>query len=378
MIKIVTDASLIGTSPYNIRIRISDNKCPFQGTQVYYMPVYINSCSDDIWPGDADSDLKCDLYDVFPIGLAYGSTGPIRSGATTNWIAETATNWSQDFNSGVNFKHTDCNGDGIIDMLDTAAITLNYGLTHPVRFSEPNFIQTTSSLYLSPDKDSVGPSETFSVKVRLGSNLDPVNTVYGVAFVLRFNPILTDSTQSSFNFLPSNLGTPASDLLTYTKINWRTGKIYGVAVRTDQNNSFSDTSIASFDVKIINNISVNTFSLLTLSGVRAITADGITQALNSVDDSVYVNTSSIGLNDLTEAFAVYLFPNPAQNELFILSDAKSEGSITIHDISGRKIMETTTDASKSKIDISPLSNGIYAVGVKTDAGLVWGKLIVSR
>ena len=50
----------------------------------------------------------------------------------------------------------------------------------------------------------------------------------------------------------------------------------------------------------------------------------------------------------------------------------------IHDMSGRRIIETTTNASYSTIDISLLPNGIYTVGIKTDEGLVWKKLIIQK
>jgi len=378
LVEWITDSSMVSQIPYNLTIEVRDNKCPYNGSQAYNFPIYVNGCSSEIWPGDANSDLKCDIYDILPIGISYGASGPVRTSATTNWVAENSINWSQDFISGINLKHADCNGDGIINDADTLAIATNLGLTHPIRLVSPNFAQSSASMYLNADKDTVGAGQSVLLSIDLGSSSNPVTPIYGVAFVLNFNPILVDSSQSDLNYLSSNLGTPGTDLLTFAKTNWLAGKIYAAAVRTNQINSFSDGTIANFTVKIKNNIPVNTFGYFSLTGIRTINADGTIQTINAISDSVNINTLPVGIKRETETSKFHLFPNPAQNELFIVSDTKSEGSIMIHDMSGRRIIETTTNASYSTIDISLLPNGIYTVGIKTDEGLVWKKLIIQK
>ena len=37
---------------------------------------------------------------------------------STAWTAQAATDWGQTFASSVDYKHADCNGDGIVDAND--------------------------------------------------------------------------------------------------------------------------------------------------------------------------------------------------------------------------------------------------------------------
>ena len=79
---------MISAQAYLVYANVSDNACPFHGQQQYAFEIYVNACSQDVWPGDANSDLTCNLYDLLPIGLAYNASGPVRAGASTAWTAQ--------------------------------------------------------------------------------------------------------------------------------------------------------------------------------------------------------------------------------------------------------------------------------------------------
>jgi len=378
LVELISDPSMISARPYQLYLSVSDDNCPYIGYTSYSFQVYVNSCSSNIWPGDANSDLKCDIYDILPIGIGYGTAGPMRPNATINWVAETNSNWTNNFVSNVNYKHADCNGDGIIDYNDTTAISQNFGLTHPVRLSNPNLENSVANVSIVASQDSAGPADNLNLEIRLGDLQTPITGVYGIAFQLNFDQQAVDSTQSSFNFVSSNLGTPGMDLLPFVKTDWNSGTIYAAAVRTDHLHTMSDSTIAIFNITITNSIALNTNSIFTLSGPKVIDRLGHTQTLSIVNDTVNINTSSVGTKQIAEALQVKLFPNPAQNELYILSNVSHNGSIMIHDMSGRKVIETNIESPKTKIDIGQLSSGIYSVGIKSNFGLVWKKLIVSR
>ena len=378
LVELITDSSMIRATPYSLYLTVRDNNCPLSGFQSYVYRVYVNACSSNIWPGDANADLKCDLYDVLPIGIGYNEAGPVRTPASTGWTAETNIDWTKNFRSGVNYKHADCNGDGIIDHNDTIAISQNFGLTHPIRRSNPNEVNSSSGMHISASQDSAGPADNFTITIRLGDAQIPVNDIYGIAFELNFNPLVLDASLSSFNFVPSNLGTPGTDLLTFIKTDWQTGKVYAAAVRNNHLNSFSDTTIAIFNVKVTNSVSANLNSIFSLSGIKGVNATDSSFFFTTVQDTVNINTTSLGLSTNTHPNFVYLFPNPAQSELFIISDNTTEGIIMIHDISGKIVLEKNLESLNGNIDISQLSNGVYSVGLKNDLGLVWKKLIVSR
>ena len=81
-------------------------------------------------PGDASNNGYCSHVDVLYVGLGFGAQGPIRQGASISWNQpQNFTLWNQSTVNGVNYGHIDCDGNGIIDSMDIAAIDQNFGLS---------------------------------------------------------------------------------------------------------------------------------------------------------------------------------------------------------------------------------------------------------
>ncbi len=89
-------------------------------------PLYYDIQS--VWPGDFNNDGIVDNLDVLYWGLAEGFTGPTRPNATTDWVAQGCPEWA-DTIQGVNAKHQDADGNGIVDEDDLAVVLENYGKT---------------------------------------------------------------------------------------------------------------------------------------------------------------------------------------------------------------------------------------------------------
>jgi hypothetical protein len=124
--------------------------------------------------------------------------------------------------------------------------------------------------------------------------------------------MVVDAAQSNFAFLPtSGMGTVGTNLLTFVRPNWSAGYVDAVAVRMDHTNASSDTTIALFDVVIIDNVSARTVCNFELTGVRAITQAGIYQQLTTYADSVDVNSIPTGVSSPAALASIRLYPNPA-------------------------------------------------------------------
>jgi len=104
-------------------------------------------CGGPVWPGDFNDDGRAENTDLLYWGLAAGSTGTPRPNATTDWIEQDCPEW-QSTVSGVNSKHQDADGNGIIDADDIAVLINNYNQTH--RFTFPNYLTTTLEYRLEP------------------------------------------------------------------------------------------------------------------------------------------------------------------------------------------------------------------------------------
>ncbi|MEZ4956283.1 MAG: hypothetical protein R2825_22175 [Saprospiraceae bacterium] len=79
--------------------------------------------------GDTDNNGKVDINDVLPIGLCMGEVGQSRSGGSTDWYAQNATNWNSLYirDLGYDVKNVDADSNSIISSMDTAAISEFYG-----------------------------------------------------------------------------------------------------------------------------------------------------------------------------------------------------------------------------------------------------------
>ncbi|HNP97607.1 MAG TPA: T9SS type A sorting domain-containing protein [Bacteroidia bacterium] len=377
LVTVVTDTTMISAQAYLVYANVSDNACPFHGQQQYAFEIYVNACSQDVWPGDANSDLTCNLYDLLPIGLAYNASGPVRAGASTAWTAQAATDWGQTFASSVDYKHADCNGDGIVDANDTTVIGINYGQTHPLRLAPIPSVDAINNMYLIASRDSAGPNDSFTVQTLLGSPANPVNAVYGIAYRIEFDPAIVDSTLSTFQFVNSSLGTPGYDLLTFVRPNWSAGFIDAAAVRTDHVNVSTDSLISLFDVVIIDNVSARLVCNFNLSGIRGVLSDGTIENFMPVDDSVSVDNSTTGIYTNAEASRLYVFPNPAKETVSLYS-RNTIDQVRILDLTGKEVMNVLQYHSGQRLDVSHLPQGCYILQTKNASGAQQSVLSISR
>jgi len=191
-----------------------------------------------VWPGDANRDNAANFYDLLNIGIAFGAEGPARTETSVAWKGLTAPGWEQSFANGVNYKHADCNGDGIINAADTLPISGNYGLTH----GEIQPVDTLPSTDLDPpifldfpESETLTPGQAVRVPIVLGDASAPVNDLYGLAFQLKFEPGLFEASSLRLEYPTSWFGQPGVNVIQLDKKFAEEGKIDIALSRTDQN-----------------------------------------------------------------------------------------------------------------------------------------------
>ena len=86
--------------------------------------------SDEVWPGDVNTDNIANHFDLLPVAIAFANEGPTRPNESTTWEGRPAPDWEQQFPNGTNYKHADTDGNGKINAADIAAIADNFLLTH--------------------------------------------------------------------------------------------------------------------------------------------------------------------------------------------------------------------------------------------------------
>jgi len=229
-----------------------------------------------VWPGDFNHDGKADEEDALSWGLAYNSTGPerrwLRQGTstivwtqgtpTTEWKGQTASNWSQNV-QGVNGKHQDGDGNGIVDDKDLEVLELNFNKVH--QFGQPPFINSTI-IYRLERNGSASGNAVYDLYVEDGTAI-PVEA-HGVALTVDFgvlpvNDVEIDTTNSSLS--------PSDEFLIFNETE---NRVHIALTRTDGMNQICDTPVAKFII-ITNDIPTDStkYELRVENGSK-IVADG--------------------------------------------------------------------------------------------------------
>ncbi len=88
----------------------------------------IPSCETDcVWPGDTNQDGIVNGMDLFPIGIAMGKDVALQGAArpliNATWQPFSVEDWPSTFLNNTNYKHLDCDGNGILNEQDVVVVT---------------------------------------------------------------------------------------------------------------------------------------------------------------------------------------------------------------------------------------------------------------
>ena len=85
---------------------------------------------------------------------------------------------------------------------------------------------------------------------------------------------------------------------------------------------------------------------------------------------------NVGIDE-DQLFTLNVYPNPAQNEIYIDFDNASvyTSTIEVFDLSGKKLMSQSMDQTKTAMNIANLNSGLYMYKVSNRKGFVSGRFI---
>lgn len=338
---------------------------------------------DEVWPGDANHDGTANNVDLLAIGIGYGATGPARPGATINWQAETCTDWADTLLSGVNFKHIDCNGDGIIADDDTIAILQNYGLSHPLRIAAHQSSVTDPPLYFDLIIDTIGTSQQFSIPLELGTAALPMDSIYGIAFTINYDTSLVKADSVFMSFPYCWLGSYGTEAISIAKNDPLNGKLYAAITRINHADTSGFGEVARLTVVTTDNVSgrltspsYDTLSF-TISDVKAINFTQNDRPLVVLNDSLIIEDLT-GITDVQLLAKMIFYPNPVSDVLkVIMPDQVEVLNIEVTDMLGRLVKyEYVEKGNNLNIRLNGNSSGLLDVKVVTSKGVVTKKISV--
>jgi hypothetical protein len=339
-----------------------------------------------VWPGDANRDLVADKNDILAIGVAYGSTGQPRDSSTIEWRGLVAPKWGMKLINGKDYKNVDCNGDGIINAKDTIAVIKNYGLTHNFKEAQPVYVNGLPDLFFSFPADTVKTGSTISVPILLGTATTPANGIYGIAFTVKYDPTLIDTSEIGLLLNGSWLGTSGTNLISITKNFSSFGQMDIAIVRTNQQNVSGYGKIAELNFRVKDDVSGQPsgtiYKTLTLetSKLKSISSAEVIIPVNVGKDSVVIkNAGPLGIRQHTHSGSVKVYPNPTSGIINVDINMVDVKLVRLINILGETVRLISSNiGNKLTIDTESLPQGIYYLSVITSQEMLVKQVNIIR
>jgi hypothetical protein len=318
-----------------------------------------------VWPGDTDDDGTARVRDLLHIGVANGVSGYPREGAMAGWLGQAGLPWDQSFGTGLNYKHADCDGNGVVNMADTAAILLNYGQTHQ---KTQGHINTGGiPLYIEVPANAAA-GDTIELNLRLGTPTYLATDVYGIALSLQMDPTVFNTASASGSLQGTWLGQPGLDLI---DLEVNDGKFNWAITRDDHRDSTGNGRLGGVFVVMIDDLNsmVPLDSLLEPFDVSMVDKNGNPLPIDVFIVPVYPGAKP-GLS---------VSPNPSNERLVILLDTLQAEEAAIYDANGQRMWQVEGDLQGNLVvQTDRFAPGIYFVRVRVHNGLLTQKVIITR
>jgi hypothetical protein len=327
-----------------------------------------------VWPGDTDSSGVVDHFDLLPLGIAYGASGPPRINAHTDWRPQFADSWGQATPaSNMNYRHVDTDGNGQVEAADTLAIHLNWHkstlLPDPPSYAVPKGIGP--DLFVRPD--TIGEVETAIFDIVLGTAEQPAENVYGLAFTLRYDQNQVAENGIYVHFDHSWIGRP-DEILSFYRNDAENGKLHIALTRIDGREVSGSGAIAHLGVTLEDVIfrSIEREITFRIEEVRMIDRNEMRLPVSEMTTSVLIDRNVTGVDDIDRRSALKIIPQPATDEVRLEAEGMEIQAVKIYHLTGELIARFET----SGFSVASLKDGYYLVSVQTDRGVIVRKLVV--
>ncbi len=332
--------------------------------------------SDCVWPGDTNRDGAVDMRDILPIGLTMGETGPARSGGSTSWYGQYATDWNSLSQTALDYdlKFVDVDGNGIITASDTVGVLQAYGKYHNVTPQPAPPVSSLPFYIQEPDFSNVEPGDILYAPIFLGNDSMPALDAYGLTFELEFDPTFFEDVNVYFD---------ETSWLSYNSpVLSRThkpilGKVDAGLTRTSGKaaSGFGKIGVVEFIVieDIIGNRRTSNKTRVTIKPNTLMNGSGELYTLSDNSLEFTMNFNENAQPSQTGFFnpELILFPNPARDYLKLHLNRTNSPiqSVIVYDALGRQVYSVNgTDSRTVQLSLENFDQGIYYVRVWSAEG----------
>jgi hypothetical protein len=328
--------------------------------------------ADCVWEGDTNNDGVVDMQDLLTLGYAIGKTGATRSRTRDAWYGSAASDWASSRYTQVDLKHSDTDGNGLVNAADTAAIVANLGSKHTITPAAVPAPQPLFVNYGKPDTIPVyGPGAIIEIPILLGFETFPYTDLYGISFdvnystsFLREGTVKIEFDQDSwFNYGSANLSLSKEVV---------SGRVTAASTRTNLAFASGHGQVARTIGISIADIDGWRLSNEDLEGKIYLTATGITSSGTRVDLGSDEFTFKIDPNKVEETTAsseladglISVYPNPTAE---VLNISENVERVEVFTVTGQRVLE---EMNVYQLNVANWTNGFYILRAHTADGQV--------
>ncbi|MEO6037424.1 MAG: T9SS type A sorting domain-containing protein, partial [Saprospiraceae bacterium] len=345
---------------------------------------------DYVLPGDTDGDKKANVYDLLDIGLGYLTSGAPRPNASVDWVPQFAANWPDQLPETLNFKHFDCDGDGMVLDLDADLIEPHYSpidsTAVPVVPGKPEVWLEFEADTITVDANNPAPL-SITANVMVGSEIVPALGLHGLAFALMYPEYVEHDPEVDYK---NDFFGTSNHILWLPKDNYNRRQLdLGFTEKYESSSGSGRIATVTFrsDFIIIIDIierevgDIKPFAV-PIRGLKAIDANGqiLEFGTPALQDTLWIKllqTSSLQEKALDGQVTVY--PNPASEEVRILTGDLEVEHLEVVNPLGQVVYSATPTAGRvQRLQVADWPVGLYSLRLQTTQGLAEKKLMVQR
>jgi len=319
--------------------------------------------ADNVLPGDCNQNGQVELVDFLFWGLAAGNTGDKRLNATTDCTKESAVDWKIEIN-GINGKHQDADGNGLVDANDLKIIRGNYGCNSGNANSP--MLNRENAAFNIVEQTTIVNGETAHIFELYIKDIDEIN---GLAFSFDYSSMAYGIKEDAIKVDTAGTWLQTSEMVVLQDVNQDKMDIAftgSIPVQPPQNQpackiiiieDFIGAKPLSLNINIVNGVSLNSTGKATNFQNASYIKDGITSYIDyTMADSYTVFPAHVNSSDQLSVH----FINPL---------ADHTGHLTVHSISGKLIMtnniQLQPDKNTMQINTNNFVQGIYVVSLSS-------------
>lgn len=351
--------------------------------------VLAQDCTEDcVWPGDLNANGVANYLDFLTFGFCYQSTGPARTNQSTMWEPLNADDWAGTLPVlGTNFKHSDADGNGVVDEMDRLVIAINYTQMNP------NFVDFLGhsidgdDLFAVLVDSVVAPGGSLVFDIHLGTAANPISDIYGIGFQINIDTQHVENVL--FDYTENWLGVD-DEVLVHNKYSDEHDFIGMALTRFDGVPVSGFGRIARVEIVITDvvlGLEVDSTACipfpLTFENVLGIDE-------NENDKLITTHSDTMGIKHPSQLTSVFenpkklkntfkVFPNPSDRYLTIKSSVPFSDLMLYNqmgEVVWRKTPPSVITETRLDCDLLNLPSGLYFIGVRVGSNWSMQKVLL--